>query len=329
MNARIINYLPAGAVPPSERAGLDFESEMVVDAINFHQFGDDEDGPCCTFAAPCATRVFLQARAKDIMARIENASTAPIQTAEETQTPVGSAGSARRTVADPASEAQISFIQRLAAERETDKIGTFPARTLAEIQDGKEVSKTRASGLITALKNALVRTDAEVPAGPLATAPQVRLIEQMAGEQGRTLPDLATLTKAAASALITDMMEVRNNPTAARPEVQTAPQITDGMYRTPDGEIYKVQVAVHGSGRLYAKKLVELEVPRELKKGTRTHEFAYEAGALQKLTPEMKMTLDQAKEWGSLYGTCCKCGLTLTDEKSIAAGIGPICSESF
>lgn len=332
MNAQIINYLPAGAVAPSERTGLDFESEMVVDAINFHQFGDDEDGPCCTFASPCETRTYLQTRAKDIMARIETASTTPIQTAEEpdqAQTPAGSAGSARRTVADPASEAQISFIGRLAAERETDKIGTFPARTLAEIQTGNEVSKNRASSLITALKNAQIRAYAEVPAGPLATAPQVALIQRMAEEQGRTLPDLDTLTKAAASDLITEMMEVRNNPTATRPEAQTKPQVTEGMYRTPDGEIYKVQVAVHGSGRLYAKKLVELETPRELKKGTRTHEFAYEEGALRKLTADMKMTLEQAKEWGSLYGACCKCGMVLTDEKSIEAGIGPVCAESF
>lgn len=38
--------------------------------------------------------------------------------------------------------------------------------------------------------------------------------------------------------------------------------------------------------------------------------------------------LSDAK-YGSLYGICCVCGRTLTDESSIAAGIGPICSQKF
>jgi hypothetical protein len=338
MNAQIINYLPAGAVAPSEKAGLDFELEMLGDAIAYHQNGDEDDAPCCDTLAPCETRIFLVDRVKAIAARISGASDAPIQTAEEptpARTAGGSAGSTRRIVADPASEAQLGFIAKLAAERHTDKIGTFPARTLAEILDGQPISKGRASSLITALKNALVRdfpgVPDQAPAGPRATAPQVALIRRMAEEQGRTLhTDPETLTKEAASDLITAMMEVRNNPAPRKAEVRTGAVVEDGMYRTPDGEIYKVQIAKQGSGRLYAKKLVALDEPRELKGGkVRTHEFAYEQGALQKLTADMKMTLEQAKEWGKLYGTCCKCGAALTDEKSIAAGIGPICESGF
>lgn len=106
---------------------------------------------------------------------------------------------------------------------------------------------------------------------------------------------------------------------------------SDGMYRNPDsGEIFKVQVAVHGSGNLYAKKLVvESDAVRDadgkiVEPGIVRFEFA--KGAVAKLRPEWKMTLDEAKAFGALYGTCCVCGRTLTDEGSITAGIGPICA---
>lgn len=98
--------------------------------------------------------------------------------------------------------------------------------------------------------------------------------------------------------------------------------ITDGMYRK-DGIIYKVQAAVHGSGNLYAKQLVKDDYSRS---GWR---FEYVAGAVRKLLLADKMTLEQAKEFGALYGTCCVCGRTLTDETSIEMGIGPICAGRF
>ena len=99
------------------------------------------------------------------------------------------------------------------------------------------------------------------------------------------------------------------------PEVAEIEPVTDGMYRTADGTIYKVQVAVHGSGNLYAKVL-----------DVASASFIYQPGAIKKLTAADKMTLAEAQEFGHLYGFCCVCGKTLTDERSIAAGIGPVCS---
>lgn len=70
--------------------------------------------------------------------------------------------------------------------------------------------------------------------------------------------------------------------------------------------------------------------PRELKNGkVRTHEFEHAPGALRLLTADMRMTIDEAMEWGKLYGSCCRCGLTLTDEGSIADGVGPICKNKI
>ena len=100
------------------------------------------------------------------------------------------------------------------------------------------------------------------------------------------------------------------------PDTASAGVTQDGMYRK-NGEIFKVQRAVHGSGNLYAKKLTEVEEG--------VWKFEYAPGAVRRLRATDRMTLEQAKEWGALYGTCCVCGRTLTNETSIEDGIGPVC----
>lgn len=99
------------------------------------------------------------------------------------------------------------------------------------------------------------------------------------------------------------------------------PVTEDGFYYH-DGAAYKVQVAVHGSGRLYAKLF-------DVESGT----WEYAAGAIKKLSADEKMTLSQARaiadEFSQLYGTCFICGKTLTDETSIEIGMGPVCRAKF
>lgn len=104
-------------------------------------------------------------------------------------------------------------------------------------------------------------------------------------------------------------------------ELKAATELEDGMY-VLDGVIYKVQHAVHGSGRQYAKRLVP-NSPGE------RASFEYAPGMVRKLRPEHRMTMEQAKEFGALYGTCCQCGRVLTNEDSIEAGIGPICASKL
>lgn len=100
--------------------------------------------------------------------------------------------------------------------------------------------------------------------------------------------------------------------------------IEDGMYQDPNsGTIWKVQYnKATGDGRhLYAKRL---HVEQIAENEWHCH-FAYEGGAIRDIKPEWRMTLEQAKTFGALYGVCCVCGRTLTDEVSIEEGIGPIC----
>jgi Family of unknown function (DUF6011) len=139
----------------------------------------------------------------------------------------------------------------------------------------------------------------------LASDKQVAFINSLLGERvfsGEV--DFANLTSKMASDLIEQLLH-------APRQVST---LSVGMYRTPDGEIYRVQ-ASRETGRLYAKHL-------DLING-----FEYEAGAIYKITAGDRMTLEQAKLFGVETGFCCVCGILLTDPKSVLAGIGPVCAK--
>lgn len=128
------------------------------------------------------------------------------------------------------------------------------------------------------------------------------------------------LTKGGASTLIGILKELPRKTTAATPE---AAELEDGIYHLVSAnglnlQIIKVIHAVNGSGRQYAKVL-DIE----------TGVWNYSAGMVKKLTAENKLDLETAKEYGHLYGMCVRCGRTLTDEGSIAAGIGPVCATKF
>jgi hypothetical protein len=104
-------------------------------------------------------------------------------------------------------------------------------------------------------------------------------------------------------------------PAAPQAATEARPAVTPGMYLVGEA-IYKVQAA-RGTKNLYAKVLVE---------DGDGFRFDYEAGAIVRVRAEgVRMTVDEAKAFGQRTGTCCVCAALLTDPKSIAAGIGPIC----
>lgn len=160
-----------------------------------------------------------------------------------------------------------------------------------------------------------------------ATEKQIAFIQRLQQERGQALDATALpLTSKTASLLIEHLMALPKVAPAAHPQAVAqaakAEPLTDGMY-LKDEVIYKIQKAVHGSGHLYAKRLV----PGEGYGSKAT--FVYAPGAMKALTLADRMTLEQAKAFGALYGTCCVCGRTLTNEDSIEAGIGPVCGKRF
>lgn len=180
------------------------------------------------------------------------------------------------------------------------------------------------------------------PAETYATEKQIAFILKLAAERDffslldsdRQLVEnarngSARITRFAASRLIDTLLKtayaasVSSNgfqkdraPKAQAPKAE----LEAGIYRVGD-DWFKVQKAVHGSGHMYAKQLV-VDAP-----GSAHFEFA--SGAIRKITPDHKVSLEEAASFGRIYGVCCNCGATLTDENSIEAGIGPVCAKRF
>jgi hypothetical protein len=104
--------------------------------------------------------------------------------------------------------------------------------------------------------------------------------------------------------------------------------VSEGMYRH-DGEVYKVQRSQ--AGRLYAKHLTPFGGHRlvDATGDVVGFEFQYEPGAIARLSASDLLTLDEAKQFGLRYGFCCVCGDRLSDAKSVAQGIGPVCIKRF
>ena len=139
----------------------------------------------------------------------------------------------------------------------------------------------------------------------LASDKQVAFINSLLSERvfsGEV--DFATLTSKGASDLIGQLLN-------APKQVAT---LSVGMYQLANGDIYRVQES-RETGRLYAKRL-------DLING-----FEYDKGAIYTLKASDRMTLEQAKLFGVETGFCCVCGIFLTDPKSVANGIGPVCAK--
>ena len=145
----------------------------------------------------------------------------------------------------------------------------------------------------------------------MATEKQISFIESLISKNDPTrVVDFTTLSVADASALIGELRQLE-----AKISSMTIAQLTEGMYQTADGVIYRVQRS-RELGKLYAKRLNPLG-----------NSFEFAPGVIRTLTANDKMSLEDAKAFGVATGICCVCAAFLTDEKSVAAGIGPVCAK--
>ena len=151
-----------------------------------------------------------------------------------------------------------------------------------------------------------------------ATAKQLSFIASLGGD-----PD-PTMTMQGASAMIERLLAQRNSQPRA-----SAPELATGVYETADGAIFVVKPNRERS-RMYAKQLVEIGGVRATESGERVNiEFEYAPGAIFRLTPDMKMPMNRARELTIRYGRCIVCGRHLKDAESVERGIGPVCAQSF
>lgn len=106
-------------------------------------------------------------------------------------------------------------------------------------------------------------------------------------------------------------------PAPAAEEREERAPLEPGMYRVGE-TIYKVQRS-RQSENLYAKRLGG--------NAAEGFHFDYEQGAIRTVRAEgVRLTSEEAASFGRETGTCCVCAALLTDPKSIAAGIGPVCA---
>lgn len=165
---------------------------------------------------------------------------------------------------------------------------------------------------------------APAPAGPPATEKQLAFVRRLLTErdhgwadEAKVVDGLAT-SKAAASAAIESLL--------AMPKVTAAGVVhtlEDGIYQDEGGTIWKVYHTVHGANQQTAKRLVITEVAEGKYEG----EFVYEGKAgLVGLTPAMRLSEEDAKRIGSVYGFCVRCAKTLTLEESQYVGYGKTCA---
>lgn len=170
---------------------------------------------------------------------------------------------------------------------------------------------------------------------PNVDADSVKVWAQQAGRQ-------------AVSAKIDELkaMPIVAGPISSKAQVaeqQAKHEPEDGIYIVrgegafySKARIFKVYKMVHGSGRQGVKRLVVDECYCSDLQGvlcgvcrgeTKNGRFEYLGLAAKHLPSEAeKMSVEEAKTFGKIYGFCVACGRTLTDETSIANGIGPVCA---
>jgi len=96
------------------------------------------------------------------------------------------------------------------------------------------------------------------------------------------------------------------------------PVVESGMYENDEG-IFRVKCS-RETGNLYAMRFYPTA-------NTKSERFVYEKGAVHKLRASDRMTVERARELGAEMSICCVCGADLTDAKSVAKGIGPVCEK--
>lgn len=192
----------------------------------------------------------------------------------------------------------------------------FVATLVTQSQDSLRamLAATEPRGAVTAEMIAEALTD-------FSPATTVRAIQQELNRTDVTARVLIDSLVASRDALRKRAQEITRK--AAAPAQERA---EDGAtYRAPNGSIfhaYKTQ-----RGILCLKLWVatgELD-----DNGKAVGAFEWYGAAVRLPRDSVKMTREDAAEFGKATGTCCVCMRHLTNDESVAAGIGPVCVSKF
>lgn len=262
---------------------------ILADGVAYH----NTECPDCRPASPCATAVKLQG----LLAAEQASPSLDDKGAALPQRTFGNgSGSGQRRPA-PASkvgptEKQAAFLVKLRRELYALLVAQFRA------EGNEELAK--------ALEDETKKSDVELVADIKSAKDASVAIDRL----------IVSVRDLKASARQREWDAKKAAPAAEVAEVAT------GIYRV--NEVI-IKVYTGQSGRQLAKKLLVTKYD-----GETSASFEY-AGLASRFVPAdaKPLTLAEAKEYGAIYGVCCNCGRTLTDEKSIEAAIGPVCAKKF
>ena len=142
---------------------------------------------------------------------------------------------------------------------------------------------------------------------------------------GLTASELATAQKIAeggtptqrdCSRLIDRLKKAAYQPreTQATTPAPARTKADEGFYMY-EGQYVKVQANKSGTGS-YAKVW-------------EGGSWVYTPGLVYRLNETMKLTAEQAKQFGDDTHRCIYCSIALTDQRSIDAGYGPVCADNY
>lgn len=222
------------------------------------------------------------------------------------------------------SEAQVRLIMRLIKERDLTNLTLIPGQTInpAEI---RTMGVKGGTALIDKLFSCPVKASVSDKKEIKGTEKQIDWITKGLNGKPSLLAERGILEESDIKALyircdylarnIISELIAMPKAVSKKEETQKASEIlSEGMYKRNE-KIFKVYYNQAGT-RLLAKELID-------------GSFEYQGIASRFVKPEDRMTLDEAKAYGRVTGTCCVCSRRLTDEMSIAEGIGPICASKF
>jgi hypothetical protein len=213
------------------------------------------------------------------------------------------------------SPAQRDLVAKLITERHANIVRLLrtvtPTATLTQqiIDDEIDAVSTPAT-IVAAIQAELNRTD-------------VRATDRVRGDMTGLVSILLADNRAMAA-------RVRESERKAAQRNSAAPagtlSVEDGQtYRTPDGRVFHAYKTQRGvlCVKLWTPNGETDEDGREL------GDFVYFGAATRMPAGAVLMSREDAAEFGKATGTCCVCMRHLTDDVSVANGIGPVCATKF
>jgi len=218
----------------------------------------------------------------------------------------------------------VRSIEALAAGNEaqvTDALSTTDMDVLAQVLAGTADEATSYTMLtnLFAVRNLIGK--ALTPRDELVEALRAMAVDATASPRNREFAESLVRWVDGGRALTENQRNAAERM-VSRPAGPVAP-VENGLYLFDDGSIWKVYTTQNDRTATKVLRVVGNSGSFDyVKGGTRTVSQAVAAGTARKLTQ------DEAQAFGRQHGFCVNCALDLTDDRSLAAGYGPVCARN-